>query len=127
MDLGETVVAVAVLFCQFTQIAPSACAQSQPAANLSDVTTIHVDTNPKHVLNSFDPDQALGSSIDVLSRTGIDKVYSPHIVHEALSAGWVRSPIAITRNCAWQPGIGRRTERGATLSTRAAILRAVRN
>src|SRR5215469_9313394 len=32
------------------------------------VPTLHVDTNLRHMLNSFDPDRALGSSIDVLSR-----------------------------------------------------------
>jgi hypothetical protein len=47
-------------------------------------------------LNSFDPDQALGSSIDVLSHTGIDKVYSPHILQESLSAGW--GPITYRNN-----------------------------
>jgi hypothetical protein len=57
---------------------------------------VHVDTAPSHVLNSFDPDQALGSSIDVLSRAGIDKVYSPHILQEALSAGW--GPITYRNN-----------------------------
>jgi hypothetical protein len=50
--------------------------------------TVHVDITPGHAINSFDPDNALGSSIDVLSRSGIDKVYSPHIIQESLSAGW---------------------------------------
>ena len=58
--------------------------------------TVRVDTNSRHVLNSFDPDQALGSSIDVLSHAGIDKVYSPHILQEALSAGW--GPITYRNN-----------------------------
>jgi hypothetical protein len=40
------------------------------------------------MLNAFDPDRALGSSIDVLSRADIDKVYTPHIIQESLSAGW---------------------------------------
>ena len=52
-------------------------AYSQPA-------TVQVDITPGHAINSFDPDSALGSSIDVLSRTGIDNVYTPHIVQEAL-------------------------------------------
>ncbi len=60
------------------------------------VGTIRVDTNPAHVLNSFDPDQALGSSIDVLSHYDIDKVYSPHILQESLSAGW--GPITYRNN-----------------------------
>ena len=48
---------------------------------------VTVDVTPGHAINSFDPDSALGSSIDVLSKSGIDKVYSPHILQEALSAG----------------------------------------
>jgi hypothetical protein len=54
----------------------------------NSIPTLHVDTNPRHILNSFDPDQSLGSSIDVLSRAAIDHVYTPHIIQEALSAGW---------------------------------------
>jgi len=50
--------------------------------------TVRVDTNPKRILNTFDPDRALGSSVDVLSRADIDKVYTPHIIQESLSAGW---------------------------------------
>src|SRR6201982_4187759 len=57
-------------------------AQSSPDA------TVHVDTTPSHQINSFDPDSALGSSLDVLSRRGIDRVHTPHIVQESISAGW---------------------------------------
>jgi hypothetical protein len=64
-----------------------ATAFSQSHAQNS-IPTLQVDTNPRHILNSFDPDQSLGSSIDVLSRAAIDHVYTPHIVQEALSAGW---------------------------------------
>jgi hypothetical protein len=48
------------------------------------------------LINSFDPDAALGSSIDVLSRRDIDLVYSPHIIQESLSAGW--GPITYRNN-----------------------------
>src|SRR6266436_4345410 len=50
--------------------------------------TVRIDATPGHAINAFDPDSALGSSIDVLSRTDINKVYTPHIIQEALSAGW---------------------------------------
>src|ERR1041384_3604995 len=50
--------------------------------------TVRVDATPGHAINAFDPDSALGSSIDVLSRNDINRVYSPHIIQEALSAGW---------------------------------------
>ena len=60
----------------------------------SQAITVKVDTGRE--INSFDPDSALGSSIDVLSRSGIDQVYTPHIVQEALSAGW--GPITYRNN-----------------------------
>ena len=62
----------------------------------AQVATVRVDATPGHAINSFDPDSALGSSIDVLSHNGIDKVYSPHIVEESLSAGW--GPISYRNN-----------------------------
>jgi hypothetical protein len=58
--------------------------------------TVHVDITSGHSINSFDPDSALGSSIDVLSHSDIDEVYSPHIVQESLSAGW--GPITYRNN-----------------------------
>src|SRR5271155_195692 len=58
--------------------------------------TIRIDTTPSHILNSFNPDDALGSSIDVLSHAGIDQVYTPHIINECLSAGW--GPISYRNN-----------------------------
>ncbi|HUM06764.1 MAG TPA: phosphatase PAP2 family protein [Terriglobales bacterium] len=78
----------------------------QPVA----VGAVHVDTNPKHILNSFDPDKALGSSLDVLSRTDIDKVHSPHIVQESLSAGW--GPITYRNNTELRMGAWHWTENG---------------
>jgi len=60
------------------------------------VATVRVDATPGHALNSFDPDTALGSSIDVLSHREIDQVYSPHIIQESLSAGW--GPITYRNN-----------------------------
>src|SRR5215475_2509379 len=58
--------------------------------------TVQVDVTPGHAVNSFDPHSALGSSIDVLSRAGIDKVFTPHIIQESLSAGW--GPISYRNN-----------------------------
>src|SRR5690242_18395621 len=71
-------------------------APAQTSGNAKEVATVRVDVNPAHVLNSFDPDQSLGSSIDVLSRFDIDKVYTPHIIQESLSAGW--GPITYRNN-----------------------------
>src|SRR6202042_2803213 len=63
-------------------------AQSKASGGEPPIGTVHVDATRGHAINSFDPDSALGSSIDVLSHDGIDKVYTPHIVQESLSAGW---------------------------------------
>jgi F5/8 type C domain len=66
------------------------------ALSQSSIGTVTVDALPGHVINTFDPDSALGSSIDVLSRLDIDKVFTPHIIQEALSAGW--GPITYRNN-----------------------------
>jgi hypothetical protein len=89
--------------------APPARAGAAPDA--TGIATVRVDTTPGHAINSFDPDVALGSSIDVLSREGIDKVYSPHIVQEALSAGW--GPITYRNNTELRMAAWHWTENGA--------------
>src|SRR5437660_1630163 len=74
----------------------TAAAQSVTDSPKARSSIIRVDATPGHAINSFDPDNALGSSIDALSREGIDKVYTPHIIQEALSAGW--GPITYRNN-----------------------------
>jgi F5/8 type C domain len=71
---------------------------------------VRVDTTPAHMVNSFDPDSALGSSIDVLSRMDIDRVFTPHIVQEALSAGW--GPITYRNNTELRMAAWHWTENG---------------
>src|SRR3984893_18991147 len=66
------------------------------SSGTGQAATIRVDRTPGHAINSFDPDRALGSSLDVLSRTDINKVYTPHIIQESLSAGW--GPITYRNN-----------------------------
>src|SRR6266404_549397 len=90
--------------------APCASAQAGSASTSTPTAIVRVDANPAHVLNSFDPDRSLGSSIDVLSRTGIDKVYSPHIVQESLSAGW--GPITYRNNTELRMAAWHWTENG---------------
>jgi hypothetical protein len=72
--------------------------------------TVRVDATPGHVINTFDPDNALGSSIDVLSRTDINRVYTPHIIQEALSAGW--GPITYRNNTELRMAAWHWTENG---------------
>ncbi|MGC1905337.1 MAG: discoidin domain-containing protein [Candidatus Acidiferrum sp.] len=71
---------------------------------------IHVDATPGHIINSFDPDVSLGSSIDALSHFGIDKVYTPHILQESLSAGW--GPISYRNNTELRMAAWHWTENG---------------
>src|SRR5580698_2697200 len=85
-------------------------AQSIADSPVEQSSIIRVDATPGHVINSFDPDSALGSSIDVLSRTDINKVYTPHIIHEALSAGW--GPITYRNNTELRMAAWHWTENG---------------
>src|SRR6266550_6221806 len=88
----------------------AASAQSGVNAAGAQAATVHVDATRGHSINSFDPDSALGSSIDVLSRTDINKVYTPHILQEALSAGW--GPITYRNNTELRMAAWHWTENG---------------
>ena len=79
---------IAFLVYSFVAQINNVFAQSGSDSPAQIIGTVRVDANPDHVINSFDPDSALGSSIDVLSRYDIDKVFTPHIIQESLSAGW---------------------------------------
>lgn len=61
-------------------------ARAQSSGGVAQTGTVRVDAG--RIINSFDPDAALGSSIDVLSRMDINSVFTPHIIQESLSAGW---------------------------------------
>jgi hypothetical protein len=69
---------------------------AQTGAAAEAAATVRVDATPGREINSFDPDAALGSSIDVLSHQDIDQIYTPHILQESLSAGW--GPITYRNN-----------------------------
>ena len=68
---------LAIFFLMGRRAAGQVGGQSAPAAPTLQPSTIRVDASPRHELNSFDPDRALGSSIDVLSHDVIDKIYTP--------------------------------------------------
>jgi F5/8 type C domain len=57
--------------------------------------TVRVDTNPSRAIR-FDPDQALGTSIDILPAVNFDEVYAEPILKQSLSAGW--GPISYRQN-----------------------------
>ena len=56
---------------------------------------VHVDTTPAHAVK-FDPDKAMGTSMDILPAKEFDKVYSEPIIKDGLSAGW--GPITYRQN-----------------------------
>src|SRR5580700_2757387 len=88
----------------------TAPAQSNTDSPGVQSSIIRVDATPGHVINSFDPDSALCSSIDVLSHDGIDKVYTPHIIQESLSVGW--GPISYRNNTELRMAAWHWTENG---------------
>ena len=57
--------------------------------------TVRVDATPAHAL-AFDPDRAMGSSMDILPAKDFETVYSEPIIKESLSAGW--GPITYRQN-----------------------------
>ena len=67
-----------------------AAALGQEAANnnpdTTGIATIRIDG--AHIIKKFDPDRALGTSVDILRPDEVDKVYSDPILKESLSAGW---------------------------------------
>lgn len=65
------------------------------AGTQTKAQTIRVDTTPAHAIK-FDPDLALGSSMDILAADQVDRVYSDAILKESLSAGW--GPITYRQN-----------------------------
>jgi hypothetical protein len=69
-----------------------------------------VRVDATHVINTFDPDSSLGSSVDVLSRMDINKLYTPHIIQESLSAGW--GPITYRNNTELRMAAWHWTENG---------------
>ncbi len=57
--------------------------------------TVTIDGAAGHAI-PFDPDVALGSSMDILPANLIDRVYSEEILRKSLSAGW--GPITYRQN-----------------------------
>jgi len=64
-------------------------------AGPSFAQTVRVDLAPAHA-RQFNPDAALGSSMDILQHSQLDTVYSEATLKESLSAGW--GPITYRQN-----------------------------
>lgn len=67
------------------------CIASSPLS----AQTVRVDVDSARAI-PFDPDKALGTSVDILSSKQIDTVYSAPVLKESLSAGW--GPITYRQN-----------------------------
>jgi len=102
--------AIAIVIVASLANSPFVFGQSIANSTSAQPSTVHVDVTPGHAINSFDPDSALGSSIDVLSRAGIDTVFTPHIIQESLSAGW--GPISYRNNSELRMAAWHWTENG---------------
>jgi hypothetical protein len=50
--------------------------------------TIRVDATPSHVVNSFRPPYALGSTVDRVPSNATDAFFKPEAIKQILSAGW---------------------------------------
>ena len=74
-----------------TTMAPNladALVRSDQNAPSHPTTPAIVRVNAAQVINSFDPDKALATSMDIQSRESINRIYTPENVKVCLSAGW---------------------------------------
>jgi hypothetical protein len=69
-------------------------AASQAGNPVSEIPSIRIASSAAPIL--FDPDKALGSSMDILSHDVVEKIYTPQMVKQCLSAGW--GPITYRQN-----------------------------
>ncbi len=93
---GSSMAAITLFLLLAGSFSPiSSFAQEISVKPTSDqITIIRVDA--AHPIKSFDPDVALGTSIDILPEHVVDKIYTPTILKESLSAGW--GPITYRQN-----------------------------
>jgi hypothetical protein len=64
------------------------------AIDIAKVSVVRVASTVAPI--QFDPDKALGSSMDILPQDVVDKIYTPETVKQCLSAGW--GPITYRQN-----------------------------
>ncbi|MGH9451430.1 MAG: discoidin domain-containing protein [Terriglobia bacterium] len=88
--LGETAGAAALSVLPSRAVASARRGEGADRGALPSpgAVTLRVDAAPSAVVNSFDPDASLGSSMDELSPSVVDKIYTPEIIRQCLSAGW---------------------------------------
>src|SRR6266404_2028441 len=61
----------------------------------SPAQTVRVDTSAAKAI-PFDPDLSLGSSLDILPAKQFEKIFTPEVIKQSLSAGW--GPITYRQN-----------------------------
>lgn len=54
----------------------------------ANAQTIQVDATPGHVVNTFSPPYALGSTVDRVPSNATDPFFKPEAIQKILSAGW---------------------------------------
>ena len=59
-----------------------------PLPTADKAQTVTVDATPSHVVNSFSPLYALGSTVDRIPSNATDAFFKPEAIKEILSAGW---------------------------------------
>jgi F5/8 type C domain len=79
-----------VFLCALAAFASTGAGFSPAAAQ-----TVRVDVTPGRAIK-FDPDKAMGSSMDILPAKEFETVYSDAVLKESLSAGW--GPITYRQN-----------------------------
>lgn len=85
--LGVTVGAAASTMVH--PLADALVSSDQDSTSSADAPPIlRVHAAPHQVLNSFDPDKSLATSMDIQSRESVNWIYTPETVSLCLSAGW---------------------------------------
>ncbi|HVR26403.1 MAG TPA: glycosyl hydrolase family 5, partial [Candidatus Polarisedimenticolia bacterium] len=61
---------------------------SLAGSRFGEAQTITVDATPSHVVNTFSPLYALGSTVDRVPSNATDTFFRPDQIKQVLSAGW---------------------------------------
>ncbi len=77
-----------------TLTVPTLRAAASLSTSYASPSTVRISASATPIL--FDPDQALGTSMDILSHDVVEKIYTPEMVKQCLSAGW--GPITYRQN-----------------------------
>jgi hypothetical protein len=85
--LGRTIGAAALTMVR--PLADAVVLSDQGATSAATAPAVmRVNAAPTQVVNTFDPDQALATSMDIQSREAINRIYTSENVKVCLSAGW---------------------------------------